>query len=100
MNDDIICPYCGHKYYPDDTSDYVNNTSKEECPECERIFKVYGELVIYFTTEKIDEPCKMCSVCDRIIKRGSTIAWDDEGNEIHSGCYKESEPNWAGGLGE
>lgn len=55
MND-MICPYCGAEWEhdPDDLS-YIEEEGEYECPECERIFIMGGELEPVFYEETAEE---------------------------------------------
>lgn len=43
--EEIVCPYCGHRYSDSWTffEDDFRNTFEEECRRCERVFHVSAE---------------------------------------------------------
>ena len=49
----VICPYCGHKYYPQ-AEDYCDEETKETCDECRKTFLRWDETTVTHYTRKIE----------------------------------------------
>jgi DNA-directed RNA polymerase subunit RPC12/RpoP len=82
---DIECPYCGHGYDHDEYDFVQDETWTEECPKCEKRFRVTGEWDPCFYERRADclnggehdyQPVQSCfypdwvrcSMCDHDIK--------------------------------
>lgn len=52
MTDLVTCPWCG---YQDNDSHEYDDGSEYECLECGKPFSVAVEVVVTFTTEKVED---------------------------------------------
>lgn len=48
------CPYCGFTFTPDDPFFYDDRYTQEECPECDRKFKVEVRHSVSWACDQLD----------------------------------------------
>lgn len=49
-NDEIVCPWCGYKYNPEDTYD----DCEQECPNCAKTISIEIEHHMTFSTARVE----------------------------------------------